>query len=160
MNCKSFMAPSSLSDPSPSPVAFRLPLSPLVTLVKLDTVIAARGENSQVIERHVDRGRLCWVFNVSVNPKGNRDLRFWTREVLAFAAAQRDELAAIHRADVRSVLNEIMGDHREFQPGEICLRLGIRRATLMRLRVELLCTRQQCFSRAGLERFLKRRLLQ
>jgi hypothetical protein len=125
----------------------------------LDTVIAARGENSHIIEKYVDRGRLCWVFNVSVKLKGIRDLRFWTREISAFASAQRDELAAIHAADVRSVLNEILGDRAEFQPGDICLLLGIRRPTLMRLRAELLATRQQCFPRAGLERFLKRRLL-
>lgn len=143
-----------------SPVAFRLPLSPRVPLVKLDTVIAARGENSQIIERYVDQGRLCWVFNVSVNPKGIRDLRFWTREVSAFAAAQCDELAAIHAADLRSVLNEILGDRQEFQPGDICLLLGIRRPTLMQLRAELLATGRQSFLRAGLERFLKRRLLQ
>jgi len=154
------MSSSPLSAPSPSPVAYRLPLSPRVPLVKLDTVIAARGENSQIIEKHVDRGRLCWVFNVSVKPKGIRDLRFWTREVSAFAAAQRDELAAIHAADVRSVLNEILGDREEYQPGDICLLLGIRRPTLRQLRRELLATRQSCFSRAGLEQFLKRRLLQ
>ncbi len=148
-----------MSVPTPSPVTYLLPLSPRVPLVKLDTVIAARGENSQIIEKHVDRGRLCWVFNVSVKQKGIRDLRFWTREVSAFAGAQRDELAAIHAADVHSVLNEIMGDRQEFQPGDICLLLGIRRPTLMQLRAELHATRQSRFPRAGLERFLRRRLL-
>ena len=150
---------SPLSAPTPSPVAYSLPLSPRVPLVKLDTVIAARGENSQRIEKYVDQGRLCWVFNVSVKQQGIRDLRFWIREVAAFAAAQRDELAAIHAADVRSVMHEILGDRQEFQPGDICLLLGIRRPTLMQLRAELHATRQPCFPRAGLEQFLKRRLL-
>jgi hypothetical protein len=146
--------------PVPSLVAFRLPLSPRVPLVKLDTVIAARGENAHIIEKYVEQGRLRWVFNVAVKLHGMRDLRFWNREVSAFAATQRDELAAIHAADLRAVLNEILGDRQEFPPGDICLLLGIRRATLMRLRDELLAPGGHSFPRAGLERFLKRRLLQ
>ena len=145
--------------PAPLLASFHLPLSPRVPLVKLDTVIAARGENGHIIERYVEQGRLRWVFNVAVKLHGMRDLRFWSREVSAFAASQREELAALHAADVRSVLNEILGDHLEFLPGDICLLLGISRATLMRLRDELHAPGGHSFSRAGLEHFLKQRLL-
>ena len=146
--------------PVSSPIAFRLPLSARAPLVKLDTVIAARGENAHVIEKFVEEGRLRWVFNVAVKAHGMRDLRFWSREVSAFAASQRDELAAIHGADLRAVVNEILGDRRQFSSGDMCLLLGVRRATLMRLRGALLAPCGHLFPRAGLESFLKRRLVQ
>lgn len=143
--------------PAPLLAPLHLPLSPRVPLVKLDTVIAARGEPGHIIEKYVDQGRLCWVFNVAVKLHGMRDLRFWSREVFAFAAMLREELAALHAAHISSVLKEILGDRQEFSPGDICLLLGISRATLMRLRHELLAPGGHNFPRIGLEQFLIRR---
>jgi hypothetical protein len=153
------MPPSRLTHSAPLPDACRLPLSSRVALVKLDTVIAARGEYDYRILEHVDSGRLRWVFDLATKPGGMRDLRFWNREVSAFAATEGAELAAVRAADPRSVVNAILGGSQEFQPGEICLLLGISRPTLRQLRGEMTATGRKRFPRAGLEQFLKRRLL-
>lgn len=137
----------------------QLLLSPRVPLVKMDTVIAARGEFAEAIKKHVDRGHLRWVFNVATKPRSIRDLRFWNREVSAFTATQRGELAALRSTDPAAVVNEILGDKQQFGPGEVCLLLNIRRPSLMKLRPELMGGRRQIVPRRGLERFLKRRLL-
>ena len=138
----------------------RLPLSPRVPLVKLDTVIAARGEYPYAINAHVESGTLRWVFNLAVKPGGSpRDLRFWGREVSVFAAGQFAEHAALRSAGVDEVIGEILGVREKFRSGEVCLLLGICRPALKPLRKELGRSYGYVFQRDALEQFLKRRLL-
>ena len=153
------------SSPSSAPNApfvpiIRLPLSPRVPLVKLDTVIAARGEQPHAIQEHVDKGTLRWVFNLAAKTGGGqRDLRFWNREVSVFAAGQFAEHAALRHAGADEVIREILGQHKEFRSGEICLLLGICRMSLRRLRGELGRASGIRVQRGPLEHFLKRRLV-
>jgi len=144
--------------PAAPPGPLQLSLSPRISLVKLDTVIAARGEYAQMISAHVDRGTLRWVFNVAANPSGIRDLRFWTREVAAFASGRLAEHVALRHLPVDAVIDEILGGVQQFHSGDVCLLLGIRRPTLLALRDELLTAGRQYFQRRALAAFLKRRL--
>jgi hypothetical protein len=144
---------------NPHPGGLQMILHPRVPLVKMDTVIAARGEPANVIHAHWEQGRLRWVFNLAPNPAGIRDLRFWSREISVFAANARAELTAIRHADPASVVNEILGWNECFRPTDVCLLLGIRRPTLALLRHALQAERTPAISRRGLEQFLKRRLL-
>lgn len=138
----------------------RLPLSPRVPLVKLDTVVAARGEYPYTIHAHVEAGTLRWVFNLATRPGStSRDLRFWSREISAFAAGQFAEHAALRRAGIEEVLDAILGCREEFHTGETCLLLGVRRPTLKLLRKELGRSSGELFRRDVLEQFLKRRLV-
>jgi hypothetical protein len=134
----------------------RLRLSARVPLLKIDTVVAACGENAEIIKRHVEKGRLRWVFNVAVKPEGIRDLRFWNREISAFTDSERNELDELSKAETDTVIASILGQTEEFQPGEVCLLLGVRRPTLLTLELP---RRRKKFNRQGLEQFLKARLL-
>lgn len=141
------------------PAAFRLPLSPRVPLVKIDTVIAARGESADVIRAHIEKGKLRWIFNLAAPKTAIRDLRFWNREISAFACAERSALDAVATTNNRAVVKEILGESQTFRPGEVCLLLGISRPTLMQLRRELRAGHGDTVSRKALEQFLTRRLL-
>src|ERR1700743_3592173 len=93
--------PSSPPPAAPRQSLLQLPLNQRVPLVKLDTVIAARGENADTIYAHVDNGELHWGFNLASNPGAEiRDLRFWSREVRAFALAKSldADCVAAHQA--------------------------------------------------------------
>ena len=137
-----------------------LPLSPRATLVKMDTVMAARGEHHYTISRRVNDGTLRWVFNVAVDPAcAVRNLRFWTREVVEFAAGHFNEHKVLRAVNVDKVIGEILGQRQKFSPGEVCMMLGLRRNMLMRLRDQMLTTDREEFPRRVVERFLKRRLL-
>lgn len=142
-----------------TPGTVQLLLSPRVPLVKLDTVVAARGQHADTVTAQVDRGVLRWVFNMANHDSGNRDLRFWIREVTLFAARQNAEHANLRKAAVPSVLNEILGDREEFRSGEVCLLLGIRRPSFKLVRDELITGGRPGISRQNLEQFLIRRLL-
>lgn len=145
------------AQPSGDPI--HLPLSRRVPLIKMDTVIAARGESADVIHAHVEKGRLHWVFNVAAKPRGVRDLRFWNREIAVFSDTDRSGLTGLATADVHSVVAEILGTAKAFRPTDACLLLGIRRPTLMALRCELGAADSETISRQALERFLIRRRL-
>lgn len=146
------------ADPA-APAVLRLPLNPRVPLVKLDTVIAARGENPEAIYRYVERGTLRWVWNLASQPGGGiRDLRFWNREVHAFANGDEALHARLRRLPPQAVIEEVLGERQQFHAGEVCLLLGIRRPTLMGVRDQLLTAGQPLYQRRNLEQFLQRRL--
>jgi len=148
-----------MASAAPHQPPLRISLSQRVPLVKLDTVIAARGENADTIYARVEDGTLRWVFNLASNPGGDiRDLRFWTREVQAFAVADDAARRRLQELNPGEVIQQILGERKNFHSGEVCLLLGIRRPTLMLLRPELKGEGRQFFSRAGIEQFLKRRL--
>lgn len=146
------------ADPA-APAVLRLPLNPRVPLVKLDTVIAARGENPEAIYRYVERGTLRWLWNLASQPGGGiRDLRFWNREVHAFANGDEALHARLRRLPPQVVIEEVLGERQQFHAGEVCLLLGIRRPTLMGVRDQLLTAGQPLYQRRNLEQFLQRRL--
>lgn len=146
--------------PTPAHDAIRVPLSPRVPLVKLDTVIAASGKHDYNINGHVNSGTFRWVFNMAPNPRGaNRDLRFWNREVSVFANGQVSAHAALRRAGADDVVEQILGQNAEFQSGEVCLLLNVRRNALTTLRREMGHAGGETFQRRELEELLKRRLL-
>lgn len=143
-----------------SPEPLPLPLHPHVPLIKVDTVVAARGQHVEAVASQVERGVLRWVFNVCANPDGPiRELRFWTREICLFAARRHAEHATLRAAGVQSVLNEILGDRQQFRFSDICLLLSVRRSTLSLMRRELHPAGRGAYLRKDLKRFLTRRLL-
>jgi hypothetical protein len=145
--------------PAAPPEPLRLPLSCRVPLVKVDTVVAARGQHAETVIAQANRGVLRWVFDIcAISDGAARELRFWNREVSLFAAHRCAEHAALRAAPLPSVLREILGDHEQFRSGEVCLLLGIRRPTLTALRDRCLPVGREIFLRRDLERFLTRRL--
>jgi len=80
----------------------------------LVTVEAVRGKfacDAESVWGMVDNGELRWTFDVSVD-RSVRELRFWTRELIAPETTVNLELNA--------VLNSILGERRtELRRGEI-----------------------------------------
>lgn len=98
-----------------------------------------------------------WVWNVAANPNGEiRELRFWTREIIA------PETTVDLSLD--NVINSILPPIRKQYPaGEVANTIFcIGRDLLASLRVELngkLAANSSFFPREGLERFLRTRWL-
>ena len=145
--------------PERQPPGLRLPLHQRVPLVKLDTVIAACGLRAEAVYARVDNGTLRWVFNLSSRTgSGTRDLRFWNRELAAFAT--RDPAhPSLRQMPIAEAVDEIIGPRTQFYAGDVCLLLGIRRPTLQQLRIELQGpVTGQLYPRPRLEQFLCRRI--
>jgi hypothetical protein len=131
------------------------------TLIKVDSVAYLTGKTVDAIFRAVDgpelfESGLRWVFNVAADPNGQvRDLRFWTREVIAPETTEKFSLDQV----VKMLLPPA---RKEYPSGEVCELLQIRRRSLADLREQLngrLAANCSFFPRAGLEQFLRRRWL-
>ena len=134
----------------PTPLA----LNQRTVLMKVDFVMDVRGVSADVAYDMADGG-LQWVWNVSVDPAGKiRDLRFWSREVITPETTRNMNLA--------TVLALILGERKNFQAGEVCQLLRVRRPTLINLRDQLcghLGAHSTVFPHAGLHEFLTARWL-
>ena len=101
-------------------------------------------------------GNYVWVWNVAVNPAGEkRDLRWWIGEVLA---PKRQAALTLEQVIVRLVPPH----RREFPAGEVCRLLQVRPITLSELRGELqgaLRSNSGFYPRAGLVKFFQTRWL-
>jgi len=81
-----------------------LPLTVAQTVALLD-VNGARtvlGVDAESVAAMVDDGRLLWVWDFALSPSASarRELRFWKLDLLAAAAAARDEAAPIGTRDL------------------------------------------------------------
>lgn len=127
-------------------------------LIKIDSVMDLTGRCADEIYELVDGPSLLapgfrFVFNVATEPNGIRDLRFWTREVIA---PEQTAKISFDRA-----ISIILPEKRSQYPaGEVAHLLHVRRPTLMRLRAQLagrLESTGSFFPRSGLESFLRSR---
>jgi hypothetical protein len=130
------------------------PLNHRTVLVKVDFILDVRGVSADVAYDMADGG-LQWVWNVAVDPAGKiRDLRFWSREVIAPETTRG--------LDINDVIDLILGTRKNLHAGEMCHLLRVRRPTLLELREELgghLGVHGADFPPAGLRDFLKARWL-
>lgn len=108
-------------------------------------------------------GKLEWVWNVASKPDGKiRDLRFWTREIIAptmtaakFSVDGVSDAVALERRD--AVINSLLPRERKnFPSGEVVQLLLITWPTLAELKAEL-GAQGSFFPRAGLVKFFQRR---
>lgn len=139
----------------------RVALSHRAVLIKVDSVMDLLGKSADEVYELADGGTLLapglkFVFNLAADPDGDiRDLRFWTREIIA--------PASVAKWSVDQALDSILPNARtRFQAGEVTQLLHVRRPTLMRLREELqgkLAANSSFFERTALVSFLKRRWL-
>jgi hypothetical protein len=60
-----------------------IPIAARTVLVTTETVRAAKGVDADTIHALVDNGDLQWVWDISAPGSGIRDLRYWTREIIA-----------------------------------------------------------------------------
>jgi hypothetical protein len=134
----------------------KLALSERSPLLKIAVVSAHRGVPNREIYEEVAAGTLRWVFNVAAAGRGGMpDYRFWSPEIAG---------ENIQRIRVETVIRKILGERARFRPGELCVLLAISRPTLKLLRGQLgghLSRRGRAayFRRAGVEKFLRGRLL-
>lgn len=94
-----------------------------------------------------------WVWNFATEPDGERDLRFWAREV--FAPETCRELGL---GDVLAII--LPPTRKTFQAGEVMRMFTLNRTSLMRLRGQLggrLETSGSFYTRDSLEHFLRTR---
>lgn len=124
-------------------------------LMKVDSVMDTKGVSADVVYEMADGEGLQWVWNVATDPASKiRDLRFWSREIIS---------PEITRSlDIDEVITLILGERKNFQAGEVCHLLRVRRPTLLKLRDQLcghLGAPGTIFFRAGICGFLKARWL-
>jgi hypothetical protein len=139
-----------------SPTDKKLPptatLNQRTVLLNVNSVMDVRGVSADAVYNMADE--LQWVWNVAVDPAAKiRNLRFWVREVITPETTRNLNLA--------TVLALILGERKNFQAGEVCHLLRVRRPTLLNLRRQLSGKMQTCggaiFPREGLFNFLKAR---
>lgn len=129
-------------------------LNQRTVLMKVDSVMDMRGVSADVVYEMADGG-FQWVWNVAVEPAAQiRALRFWSREVITPEITRN--LA------IDEVITLILGERKNFQAGEVCQLLRVRRPTLINLRDQLcghLGAHGAVFPHVGLHKFLKSRWL-
>jgi hypothetical protein len=110
----------------PVPPGLNVSFSRRTVLVTTDVLRAVRGVDAETIHAAVDDFELRWVFNISADPARVRELRFWTKEIIAPEFTRRLNLA--------KAINEILGEGRSRWRGvEIQHLLLVSRPTIMRL---------------------------
>jgi hypothetical protein len=132
-----------------------LSISQRTVLVTVDMVRAALGVDADSVTAKVDAGELRWVWDVSSGTGSVRELRFWTKEIIApeFTRAQT----------LPQVVAELIGkDRARWRGTEIEHLLMVSRPQIFRLReAGDLCGdivgRTLYVTRAVLEKFLIKR---
>jgi hypothetical protein len=130
-------------------------------LLKIDTVIALHRKTAEQIYDQVGGSALFenplrWVFNVATNPHGrNRDLRFWTREIIAYETTTALTLD--------QVIDSLVPPTRtNWHSGQVIELLNIRWPTLGELREQLggqSGRGTSFFARESLAAFLRQRVV-
>jgi hypothetical protein len=127
-------------------------------LVTVSTVQAISGLRYDLVRRLVDGGDMfhrgfVWVWNFAVREDGERDLRFWTREIIAPETCE-----SLRLADVVSI---ILPESRvQFPAGEVTRMFSLTHTALMRLRERMggrLQTSGSFYPRYALDNFLRTR---
>jgi hypothetical protein len=120
-------------------------------LVTLEAVRIARGCNAETVLALVDDAKLRWVFDFAIGDTARRELRFWTREIIAPETCVN--------LSIPQVINSILGGKKYFHSGEIEQQWVFSAQTIMRLRRsgEFLGGKGS-LTRASLAAFLERRL--
>ncbi|MDE2098209.1 MAG: hypothetical protein KGL39_13220 [Patescibacteria group bacterium] len=127
-------------------------------LVTVSAVQYLSGLRYDLVRRLVDGGDFFhpgfqWVWNFSVCTEGERDLRFWAREVIAPETCGDLGLGAVLDIILPATRNH-------FHAGEVTRMFSLTHTALMRLRGQLggrLQTSGSFYTRAGLEHFLRTR---
>ena len=135
-------------------------------LIKVDVVAARMGRTANWVLSLVDGGTLVeagwlWVWNLAHNPVGERrDLRWWSLEVDARAAAAKAHYAGFAPETVIDVI--LPPTRTYFHAGEVDALFQIRPRTRIDLHGELagsLKSGHHQYHRSDLAKFLQRRWL-
>jgi hypothetical protein len=132
-------------------------IHPRIKLVTAEVVASIRGISREAIyDESLAESDLqyIWVFNVSANPdkEGERELRFWTREL--------QDPAQVQTLSLDDVINQILPGRPTLANWEVRDLLRLSREHLRRLRPELEATELNNtiqIPRSGLEKFFRRR---